>query len=664
MRHVFRDPRSFAPQRTGARLLIAALLACAATTAHTQCSLTGNWQGTWNGKDSKGAQVQGTLAANFNQTGENFTGTFKIGNRTFTGISGTQTGASNVVFTFNNSSGNEIAVVATGQFSSNCQMVSGNFTIENTVTGASNSGNYKATDTVTVTVLDPIPGLAANFGSEFSLDNDPTLLSENGTPVVAVAADGVAEVVVMISNLPQPSQQVTLSLVVAGTAIDGSTGTADTSGLDGQLQTILQTDTPQTGAYQVTLSAVPVGNQNVAFAVYVPPVDFVRPGGTTGQAPDVSVSFRPVDLEVQDTSGNELTLLQFNLARPPVLLVQGIWEDQTVFSDAMYVAAHFGNSGIQQLFTCPDNYNSNTSAIGDASASLLQAASECMDDFKTQNPNTPSGGASHPRIAAGQVDVIAHGSAGLAALEASYPEGDYQTTETYGQGYYHKLITLETPYFGSFFAQQYSQPTTSASCQKALANAGRPNSPALLDMTPQAEVVTEFESGLPHYFPKHAIAAELDNVAYDSNVNDAFNGTFIDTTAIDNMVNAAAPVSGCLNVFSTAVTSPPTFNLNVYFSGQLNPTATMFNGANDTMSTVGSQFGLLNVNGGLVGNWDILQGSSAYLPFNWSLWAGIPAILLQQPVVPSALELDDGSQAGVDFQTWLDDQVGQAQWVH
>jgi hypothetical protein len=628
------------------RLLLAAALAVlailsAAVPGRAQCSATGFWQGTWSGKNYQDVPGSGPISASFTQTGGTFMGSLTVKGRTIQNISGNNTGSPDVSFTFTNESNlsNSDEVSATGEFSADCKTVSGMFNVITAKGQLFAMGMYTITNEVSVLLFDPIPGLAFGDGSEFQLSTNPELLSTNGTPVNGGEADGVTQVVVMVANL-SAGQQITLSVI--NDQMNPSTSAPDDGGL-GNLNSGTYT------ASSLPLTAQQVDSTYMAFAVYQPPIDFVRSDAGGGE--DYGKFSRPIQLQVQDASGKAITTQTVIIFRPPILTVHGIWEDKTAFSADISNIEHSGlGGGIQQLFTCEADYNSNTATMSDAAADVLAQASLCLDDFKTNNPNN-----SGHRAAAGQVDVITHGSAGLAALEASaYPSASFQTTETYGKGYFHKLITLEAPYFGSIFAQQMQK--ASRTCLGYLSWAGYPNTPTLAAMTPLSPVVLSFEGGLPKSYAKHAIAAELDNVADDSNSADAFNGTFVNTTHVDNYINAYAPISGCDAVFKNTVTSPPDFNLNVYFTGFANPTTAQYNGANDLVTTVRSQLGLL-ANYSVGGTPDILLGSNSYVPQVTSFWGFIPADVMDAPAVFGALQVSAPGHASDRLQNLLDDPV-------
>jgi hypothetical protein len=639
------------------RLLFAAALAAlgllsAAVPGRAQCTTaTGMWTGAWQGKNSAGVPASGPILATFTQMGDTFEGSMILKGQTLNNLEGYFYGSPNLSFTFSNANNptNTYTIDASGMAAATgpC-FVNGTFTVINNAKETQvASGTFFITTALTVTLLDPIPGLASGDGSEFQLSTVPATLSQNGTVVQGAEADGVTQLVVMVGGL-QAGQQVTLNVI--NDQMKPSTSAADDGGL-GNL------NSGPYAASSLPLNVQQVGNMYMAFAVYQPPADFVR---VDQQGPDSGQVQRTVTLQVEDTSGNPLASTTVILMRPPVLTVQGIWEDKTAFSEVITSIKQYGpGGGIPQLVTCEADYNSNTAAMSDAAEAVLAQASLCLLDEKTKNTQGT-------RIAAGQVDVIAHGSAGLAALEASdWPISESDPTETYGKGYFHKLITLETPYLGSIFAQYYTQNALQP-CQNSLAMVGYPNTPMLSAMTPQSYVVTSFLSGLPKTYAKHAIAAELDNVASDSNPNDAFNGTFEETTEIDNYVNVWAPISGCSAVFSTRLTSPPSFNLNVYFTGLANPAAATFNGANDTMSTVWSQLGPL-ANGLPGGAPDILT-NRAYLPSVDSFWGLVGSLATVAPGFPGALQIltvaDTDETTWNDLQTLLDQSVGSSFFVY
>jgi hypothetical protein len=438
-------------------------------------------------------------------------------------------------------------------------------------------------------LFDPVPGLVTGFASDFSIDANPTLLSENGTPVTGAAADGVTQLVIMVSNLAA-SEQITLSLTnpTAGATDDLA------SGIDGVLKTLLPSDSSPPGP-TIQVTAVPVGGSNMAFAVYVPPIDYNRDTNyslTIATDVDITNASRQVTLQVQDSSGNPLTSEAITIYRPGIMTVNGAWEDKTAWGLAMEATGVFSLSDNQVLpgnnnwWFCPAVYNSNED-LTSASYDLLGQASRCLDDFRSQN-----------KAAAGQLDVVAHGSGGLALYGATYQGTNYQATETYGKGYFHKLITLETPYYGSEYAG-YLQ-VASQDCQSALTKVNRGLVPAVEDTAPQGSWIPAFMSdGLPTSYPKHAMAAGLDLggvQGYPSTTPQV-----ADQNYVDGQVNEYAPNSACSAVFANSIGQnyPPNFLVNnyfLYFYGTPSPQSTavwQFQGANDLVTSTWSQLGPL-----------------------------------------------------------------------
>lgn len=603
------------------RLPLAAALAAiailgAGLPGRAQCSAAGNWQGTWGGVNAQGYPKRGTISATFTQTGTNFTGSVTVLGKTISDVSGSTINTPNTTFTFtsSNSIPQSYSISVTAQFNAICSVITGSFiSIANATGKQAAKGTFMFTNAVTITLLDPVPGLVTGYGSDFSIDPNPTLLSVNGTAVTGVSADGVTQAVVMISNL-SASQQVTLNVTALTTAGDPDNVA---SGQDGSLKTLLPSDSSAPGT-SLTLTAVPVGNTNMAFAVLIPPIDYSRndpsdPASTTEpNFTDVYTASRQITLQVQDTSGNQLSAVNVMLFRPPIMTVNGVWEDKTAWSYVQSYLTGFlvpnGTNTPVTIWMCQADYSSSVGAIVDQAGTLLGGASRCLRDFKSQN-----------QAAAGQLDVFAHGSAGLALYSASASPA-YHATETYGKGYYHKLITLETPYYGSEYAGylvQYGLPD----CSNALAQVGVPMGEAVYDMAPQSSWMQAFMSaGLPTSFPKHALSAGIDlgGVLPANNINPP--PELGETDLVNSVVNENAPDSACSSVFSVPASSPPHFNLSSYFGGYPGRGGgpSTYSDATDLVSTVWSQLGpLANYSTLIFGaSYDLFQ----YSDYNANPW--------------------------------------------
>src|ERR1035441_4640855 len=132
-------------------------------------------------------------------------------------------------------------------------------------------------------------------------------MSTGGTPVTGVAADGVANLIIRIANLPTSDSQVTINVLNQAGQI--STDITQDGGLAQTGTSPSYTATNSTLSSSLTVSTQQEGGSNMAFAVYVPPIDFARLVITS----DYLSPSRQVTLQVLDSNGNQLVTPQTNI---------------------------------------------------------------------------------------------------------------------------------------------------------------------------------------------------------------------------------------------------------------------------------------------------------------------------------------------------------------
>jgi hypothetical protein len=305
----------------------------------------------------------------------------------------------------------------------------------------------------------------------------------------------------------------------------------------------------------------------MAFAVYSPPPDFAR----AGVQADQSLVSRLVTLKSQDSNGNQLTLTNVQILRPPVLYIHGIWDGPATWNE-------FSTGLLARLpgeFSCRvdyaatqgDSVNSNTPVA-------LRWAESCLREFRTMN-----------HASAAQLDFIVHSMGGL--ISNNMPQFPaFQSTVSYGQGYIHKLITVDTPYFGSQFAANLSQSSTI--CKAIFNNLDHKVGGAVEDLIPRSPFLQSLKLSSLYY--KRAISGELnptDSQQASKIVNDVFAALSFKVPPI---------LQPCRSIFVTPLTAPPSFTFNNYFGD-----------VNDLVVGKTSQLGLLQSFS------DITPGSVAHL---------------------------------------------------
>ncbi|MCU1240036.1 MAG: hypothetical protein JWO71_762 [Candidatus Acidoferrum typicum] len=343
-----------------------------------------------------------------------------------------------------------------------------------------------------VVLQDPIPNLVT--GSAVKSSSQLQSLLASGRAVAGVAADGVTQVVVRIQGTNIAGH----SFMVALLNDQGTQSTAPNE--DGALGSPGDTNFSQSQV-TVTAGSADINGVAYAFAVYRAPKDFARPTGNGGfksgvcnlnTRTDDLLQCRSVSLKVQDiTSGNPVTVATapVTIARPPVTLIHGMWDSSSAWdnffplvtgpntADLRFRLIRANYDGIiGNLITASDppypqrvllRAQRNSLGFTWNASSVLSQIKAGIEDFK--GGNNPIG----ISVAAVQSDIVAHSMGGVIARTAALQPGflNDNLNPSFGQGYIHKLVTIDSPHLGSPLATQLLTPQESGGClQLLLAN--------------------------------------------------------------------------------------------------------------------------------------------------------------------------------------------------
>jgi probable HAF family extracellular repeat protein len=312
------------------------------------------------------------------------------------------------------------------------------------------SGNgSQAFYTPSMSFVDPVPDLLT--GQTLTTRGED--LAVKGRDVQGAAADGVTIVVLRIptANL---GDQVTLRLL----RTDNPQDPAMSSDEDGALGT---PDHPCC-VFQITVSSVDTSRGPNAFATYRAPMDFPRMAGApTGG--DASRRSRDVYVRFQSPGGGDMTV-PLRLVRPPVAAIHGLWGTPSAWdqfsplitgpdtSDARFkvervsydrsIGSLVGNSNPSYPGLLLLRARANSLGFAYNARLVLQRLEQFVKDFKAGfNPESIS-------VAAVQVDVVAHSMGGDIARTIAL-ERTYLQRNTFGEGIIHKMVTIDTPHYGS-----------------------------------------------------------------------------------------------------------------------------------------------------------------------------------------------------------------------
>lgn len=244
------------------------------------------------------------------------------------------------------------------------------------------------------------------------VSNNPALLAVGGLPRQGIAADGAARLVLRVP-VPAPGQ-VTFELV-------GATNTADY----GRVY-------PCGAPANTTVTTVATTNLVPNFygiACYRAPDNFVR----NGSAADAAALTRFVRIRATFTPlfGAPTTYeVPVTIVRPPLVLCHGLWsEPETWDASPLLGDPRFEITRVDYKATNARHFAANAPLVGH----YIQLAKERM---------------ARREIAAVRVDWVGHSMGGL--LPRYYiAEYNYARDDNFSEGDIHKLITLNTPHWGS-----------------------------------------------------------------------------------------------------------------------------------------------------------------------------------------------------------------------
>jgi pimeloyl-ACP methyl ester carboxylesterase len=399
-----------------------------------------------------------------------------------------------------------------------------------------------------VALLDP--ALTLFLPTTSTITSDLNTLASGGRDVSAIAADGVAQLLVRVNGLGL-GDQINLSIV-------DETGQLVSNGEDGTLSNLIA-GTAGSGI----VSPVPqaVNGQYDAFVLYQSPIDFVR-ASALGVG-DTSKASRQLTIQVTDSNNIALASVPFQLLRPPVFFVHGLWGDPSTWNEF----DTFLRNSINGLNTYRADFaKNNGDSVSFNTPNVLVQAYNALDAFRaTKN------------AAAAQLDFIVHSMGGL--ISDTMPTLSlFRTPSNYGQGIIHKLITFDTPYQGSPFATGLDQSTLA--CRLILRGLGAKVGGAVRDLVPGSAFGQSFNPAPPGY-SKHAIASYVISTQAQAAAQ-AVNSLFVITLGRVPLADA------CFSVFvNPSDIAPPLFSFTDYFFTQSDP----YNGANDLIVSERSQLG-------------------------------------------------------------------------
>lgn len=228
-----------------------------------------------------------------------------------------------------------------------------------------------------------------------------------------------------------PSLQATCGNTVKGVAADGVNPLLlrTVSGLAGTacFEIVSSTSLDQ-GTIQTPLTVTqPVNSLNYGFSYYTPPAFY----GDSSQSRTITVEF---SFTPNIGNGNTSKVqAKTTIVRPPVMLLHGLWSDGGSWSKD-----YLRNDATHTTYA-GDYKGTNGSSFSTNQTKVQGFINQVLTQFRRKG------------YAATQADVIGHSMGGiLTRLYAGSP--NFQRPDNLGKGDIHRLVTLDTPHWGSSFA--------------------------------------------------------------------------------------------------------------------------------------------------------------------------------------------------------------------
>jgi hypothetical protein len=290
--------------------------------------------------------------------------------------------------------------------------------------------------TGTAVLIDPVvAGLMS--GSTVTTNVNSIAAATTGL-VKGTAADGTTQIVLRI---PASSVGQTFSVEVINDAGVASSSVPNDGGL-----MVLGANTSSLASSLSSLTAVTTSAGAEAFAIYRGPVNFSR------SSADNTLTTRSVTLQVTP-SGSTATSTTVTVARPPVVLVHGLWGNASSFNNFTPLItdtnfnisrAVYANAITGVTTTVPSFSKSVVSSIEANSLGFAYNAPSVL----AQINNFIAAYRTSANVAAVKADIVAH-SMGGDISRTTFLLSTFLSGSTFGAGPINKLITVATPHLGT-----------------------------------------------------------------------------------------------------------------------------------------------------------------------------------------------------------------------
>lgn len=279
--------------------------------------------------------------------------------------------------------------------------------------------NACARTRLTVEVLGPADDQLR--GDDFT--SDPVRLARGGWPAAALAADGTSRVLLRFTSSKAASLTASLR------AADGALGVIGRPEFDGWLT--LPGERVGSDRLALELQSGPGGFQ--AFAVYHAPLEFARPGGVDDAEVSRLVRLR---LDLSQPGCPDERPLALMVVRPPIVVMHGVWSNRREAFGGFEADLPKWLPGLP-VFGRDYPNDVHLAQNRDVLRSVVDSARATL---------------AYRQILVRRFDVIAHSMGGILSRRWAGDPVDYRRADNHGMGDIHKLITIDSPHYGSFLA--------------------------------------------------------------------------------------------------------------------------------------------------------------------------------------------------------------------
>jgi hypothetical protein len=284
-----------------------------------------------------------------------------------------------------------------------------------------------------IETIDPNPALVVDRGSLSGNNEDLVTL---GQRVLGTVADGATKILLRV-NVPGPGN-VTFSLPGGGERVAGSLSP-------------VRGDQHEAG---LTVPTVETTKGHFALAEYVAPADFVREDADrelVERSIEIAAVYTPADV-----SGGFETQVDLKIKRPPVVLAHALWSNPLEWQRlALTSDPRFAITYVDYTYSCKPEVPVLPPGVKTCPVPQDGSAPLCRSDPGTSINVAVKSAIENVRrlgIAATRVDVVAHGAAGLRIRRHIDGQG-YRSNANLNQGDINRLVTVNTPHFGSAVAE-------------------------------------------------------------------------------------------------------------------------------------------------------------------------------------------------------------------